>query len=123
MTATLPGRRRWWRITLIALGAVVLLLVAGYVALTRAFPPARLAAMLADAVHSATGREFRIAGGLSFRLLPTIAIVANDLALANAPWGTRKEMATVKRAAFEIATAPLLHGDLHVLSVAVRRRW
>jgi uncharacterized protein involved in outer membrane biogenesis len=119
MTTALPSRTRWWRASLIALGAVVLLLVIGYVALTRAFPPARLTAMLADEVQAATGREFRINGGLSFQLLPTIAVVAKDVALGNAPWGSRKEMATVKQAAFEIAVAPLLHGQLHVLSVAV----
>src|SRR5882672_186862 len=101
MTDTLPGRRRWWRIALIALGTVVLPLAVAYVALSRAFPPARLAALLADEVQAATGREFRINGGLSFQLLPTIAVVAKDVALGNAPWGSRKEMATVKRAAFE----------------------
>ena len=119
MTATLPNRRHWWRIALVVLAAVVLLLAAAYAALTRAFPPSRLAAMLADEIQAATGREFRIAGGLSLQLLPTIAVVAQDVSLGNAPWGSRKEMATVKRAAFEVAVSPLLHGQLHVLSVAV----
>jgi uncharacterized protein involved in outer membrane biogenesis len=119
MTVPLPSPSRWWRIALIVLGALVALLAIGYVALTRAFPPQRLTAMLADEVQAATGREFRIAGGLSFQLLPTIAVVAKDVSFGNAPWGSRKEMATVKRAAFEVAVAPLLHGQLHVLSVAV----
>jgi uncharacterized protein involved in outer membrane biogenesis len=103
----------------IVMGAVALLLVAAFVALERAYPPARLAALLAEAVQAATGREVRIGGALSFRLLPTIAVVAEDVSLGNAPWGTRKEMATVKRAAFEVAISPLLHGQLHVLSVAL----
>ena len=119
MTATLPSRRHWWRIALVVLGAVILLLAVAYVALTRAFPPSRLAALLADEVQAATGREFRIAGGLSFQLLPAIAVVAQDVSLGNAPWGSRREMATVRRAAFEVAVAPLLQGQLHVLSVAV----
>ena len=119
MTASLPSPSRWWRIALIVLGALAALLAIGYVALTRAFPPQRLTAMLADEVQAATGREFRIEGGLSFQLLPTIAVVAKDVSFGNAPWGSRKEMATVKRAAFEVAVAPLLHGQLHVLSVAV----
>jgi hypothetical protein len=37
MTTALPSRTRWWRASLIALGAVVLLLVIGYVALTARF--------------------------------------------------------------------------------------
>ncbi|HEY6354673.1 MAG TPA: AsmA family protein, partial [Burkholderiaceae bacterium] len=69
------------------LGALGALLAIGYVALTRAFPLQRLAAMLADEVQTATGREFRIAGGLSFQLLPTIAVVAQDMSVGNAPWG------------------------------------
>ncbi len=119
MTAPLPKRTRWWRIALIALAALVLLLAIGYVALIRAFPPERLAALLADEVQAATGREFRIGGGLSFQLWPTIAVVAEQVTLGNAPWGTRKEMATIKRAAFEVAVSPLLRGQLHVLRVAV----
>ena len=114
-----PGKSRWWRISLIVLGALVLLLAIGYVALTRMFPPARLAEMLAREVQAATGRELRIDGGLSLRVLPTIAVVADDLAFGNAAWGSRKEMATVKRAAFELAIAPLLQGQLHVLSLTV----
>src|SRR5512144_84869 len=112
-------KRTWWRIALVALGAVILLLGGVYVALVRAFPPARLAALLAEQVQTATGREFRIGGALSLQLLPTIAVVARDVSLGNARWGTRPEMATVKRAAFELAVAPLLHGELHVLSIDV----
>ncbi|HEY6510333.1 MAG TPA: AsmA family protein, partial [Burkholderiaceae bacterium] len=115
----MPKRSRWWRIGLVALGAAMLLLAVGYVALTRMFPPARLAEMLANEVQAATGRELRIDGGLSFRLLPTIAVVADDVAFGNAAWGSRKDMATVKHAAFEVAVVPLLRGRLHVLSVAV----
>lgn len=104
---------------LVALGVLAMLLVAAYVALLRAFPPQRLAALLADEIRSATGRDFRIVGALSFRLWPTIAVVAEDVTLGNAAWGTRREMATVKRAAFEVAVSPLLDGQLHVLSVEV----
>ncbi|HTP72426.1 MAG TPA: AsmA family protein [Burkholderiaceae bacterium] len=119
MTAAAPSRRRWWRIVLVALVALALLVAGAYVALVRMYPPQRLAALLADQVRSLTGREFRIGGGLSFRLLPTIAVVAEDVALGNAPWGTRREMATIQRAAFEVALAPLLQGELHVLSIDV----
>ena len=94
MTAATQPRRRWWRIVLVALGVLAMLLVAGYVALLRAFPPQRLAALLSDEIRSATGRDFRIVGALSFRLWPTIAVVAEDVTLGNAAWGTRREMAT-----------------------------
>lgn len=104
---------------MIVLGAAVLLFGGAYVALLHAFPAQRLTTLLAEQVHTATGREFRIGGKLSLQLLPTIAVVAEDVAFGNAPWGSRKEMATVKRAAFEVAVSPLLRGELHVLSVDV----
>ncbi|HEU5294731.1 MAG TPA: AsmA family protein [Burkholderiaceae bacterium] len=119
MTASSPRRHRWWRIALVVLGAAVLVLAGAYVALLRAFPPARLAELLSEQVRAATGRDFRIGGGLSLQLLPTIAVVAKDVVFANAPWGSRPEMATVKRAAFEVAVSPLLDGQLHVLSVDI----
>jgi len=118
MTPT-PPRRRGWRIAVAVLGTLVLLGAGAYIALLRAFPPERLAALLADEVRAVTGRDFRIGGALSIRLLPAIAVVAEDVALGNAAWGSRKEMATVKRAAFALALAPLLDGRLHVLSVDV----
>ena len=119
MTSAVPTHRRWWRIALLMLAALVLLLVLAYFALQRVFPPQRLAALLADEVRAATGREFRIGGELSLRLLPTIAVVAKDVSLGNASWGTRPQMATIQRAAFEVAVSPLLRGELHVLSVDV----
>src|SRR5450755_1963192 len=118
MTATSSTRRRW-RITAVVLTLAALLLVAACVAITTAYPPARLAAMLGEQVKAATGRDFRMNGALSIRLLPSIAVVANDVALGNADWGSRLSMVTMRRAAFEVALRPLLEGQIQVLSVVV----
>jgi len=111
---------RGWRITAIVFGVVVALLLAVYAALMWAFPPQRLSALLAEQVKSKTGRDFRIGGGLSIRLLPRIAVVAEDVAIGNAEWGSRPDMVTLQRAAFEVSLRPLLHGVVHVLSVDVQ---
>jgi hypothetical protein len=113
------SRSRRWRIVLATLGVLALLAVGGSIALTRAFPPQRVAALLAEQVRAATGRDFRIGGGLSLRLLPSIAVVAEELTFGNAPWGSRPQMATIQRAAFEVAIEPLLHGQLRVLRVDI----
>ena len=117
--ATAPRTRRWLRI-----GGIVALLLLGLIAatsitLTRLFPPARLAQLLAVEIKAATGRDFHIEGDLSIHLLPRIAVVANDLVLANAAWGSRPEMARLKRAAFEVALRPLLAGQISILRVQV----
>src|SRR5436190_13532324 len=113
-----PTRRRW-RIAAIAIVGIALLIGAIYVAIVAAFPPARLAALLADKVKAATGREFRIDGGLSIRVLPSIAIQVRDVVLGNAAWGSRADMVTVRRAAIDVSPGALLRGELRILRIDV----
>ena len=109
--------RSWWRIGAITLAVAALLVGAIYVALVVAFPPERLAVLLADKVKAATGRQFRIDGGLSIRVLPSIAIQARDVVLGNASWGSRPEMLTVRRAAIDVSPGALLQGELRILRI------
>jgi hypothetical protein len=90
-----------------------------YVAIVVVFPPARLAVLLADQVKAATGREFRIDGGLSIRVLPSIAIQARDVVLGNAAWGSRTDMVTVRRAAIDVSPGALLKGELRILRIDI----
>ena len=114
-----PARHlRWPRLLLGIVGGVVLLPVIAYVALNQAFPPERLAAMLSEQVRKTTGRDFAVRGPLSIRLLPRIGVAAADVALGNAPWGTRKDMLVVQHARFDIALWPLLQGLVDIASVS-----
>ncbi|MEJ8812701.1 AsmA family protein [Variovorax ureilyticus] len=110
---------RGWRIAGIVLVVIVLLLVAAAIGLRMAFPPARISALLAEQVTAATGRVFRIDGDLSIRLLPTIAVRAEDVALANAQWGSRPDMFRFRRAAFEVSLRDLLDRRIRILSIEV----
>lgn len=116
MTAT-PTAPRWTKRLLVAAAALALLLGGGYLTLVIGFPPERIAALAADQVSARTGRDFRIDGKLSWRVLPRVAVVAHGLVLGNAPWGSRKEMLRVERAAAELALWPLLKGDFKVGSI------
>jgi AsmA family protein len=109
---------RWRRLLLGGLAGLALLGAIAYVALIRAFPPARLAAMLSEQVRNATGRDFAVRGPLSIRLLPRIGVAAEDVVLGNAPWGTRKDMLVVKQARFDVALWPLLRGLVDISSVS-----
>ena len=53
---------RWWRRVAIVLAGIGLVIGVIYVAIVVAFPPARLAVLLANQVKAATGRDFRIDG-------------------------------------------------------------
>jgi uncharacterized protein involved in outer membrane biogenesis len=117
-----PSRSRQgggWRIAAIVLGVVAVLLAAALFALRQAYPPARISAMLAEQISSATGRAFRIDGDLSIHLFPTIAVRANDVALANADWGSQPDMLRFRRAAFEISLRDLLDRQIRILSAEV----
>ena len=117
MAKTTP-HLRWPRLLLSGLAGVALLLVIAYVALNKAFPPERLAAMLSEQVRKTTGRDFAVRGALSIRLLPRIGVAADDVVLGNAPWGTRKDMLVVQHARFDIALWPLLQGLVDIASVS-----
>ncbi len=117
--STADTRSRWPRRALIGIAALATLLGAAYVGLSLAFPPERLAALLARQLGDATGREAHIGGKLSYQLLPNLAVVARGVTLANAPGGSRPQMLTVDRLALDLALWPLLQGRFEVGTVAI----
>lgn len=102
--------RRWlW----IALGAVVVAIVAG-LALVATIDFEQFARARFGLVEQATGRQLRVGGQLSVRLLPRIVIVAEDVTFANAKWGSQPDMLRVKRGEAVLAILPLLRHQLEV---------
>ena len=69
---------------------------------------------IVQAVQSATGRELRINGPLSFSILPALALEANDVALANAPGATSKDMMTLGKLEVGLKLFPLLGGNVEI---------
>lgn len=111
---------RWSKWLLGALALLALLLVGGYVTLQQLLPAERLATLLAQQVAQRTGRSLRIDGKLNYRLLPRISVVAEGLALANAPWGSRPDMLKVENAELDLRLWPLLHGEMQIDKVALQ---
>lgn len=111
------ARRRWPKRLLIGAALLAVLVAGGYVALLRSFPPERIAVFAAEQVRARTGRDFAIEGGLRYRIFPRLAVVARGLVLGNAPWGTRKDMLRVERAALDLELWPFLQGRFQVRSV------
>jgi uncharacterized protein involved in outer membrane biogenesis len=105
---------RWARRLLLfgialALAAVVALVVAA-----RFIDLDRLAGFVSQQVREATGREFAVAGGLKVKFFPAIVVVAHQVRLGNASWGSRPDMLRVRRVEGSIALLPLLRGDIQV---------
>ena len=108
----------WPRLLISGLVLLALLLGLLFVVLNWLFPPQRLAELLSAQVSAATGRDFAVRGAVSIRLLPRIGVATDHVVLANAPWGSRKDMLVVKQARFDIAPWPLLQGLVDIASVS-----
>ncbi len=70
--------------------------------------------LIADQVRQATGRNLEIKGrlGLALSLVPVVEI--SDVRFANAPWGSRPHMITLKRLEVRVRLLPLLSGAIEV---------
>ncbi|MDX2145572.1 MAG: AsmA family protein [Rhodospirillaceae bacterium] len=74
--------------------------------------------IIQDQAKAATGREVKI-GEVSLAISLTPAIVVTDLSFANAPWGSRPEMATIKRIEAGTQLIPLLLGTVNISGLKV----
>ena len=67
----------------------------------------------------ATGRELTIAGDVSLGLLPSPALAAEQVSLANVEGGSQPEMIALDALKIEVALLPLLGGQIQVQSVVL----
>ena len=65
-------------------------------------------------VRRATGRALKVAGPIDLEISLNPAISLDDVSFANAPWGSRPDMVTVKRLELEVSLWPLLLGDIRI---------
>ena len=101
------------------IGAVVVaVLIAGLVIFLVTFDIGRYQGVIEEQAKAATGREITIGGlHLAVSLLPTV--VVEDVVIANAEWGTRPQMVTIKRVEAQAALLPLLTGSIEVSRIRV----
>jgi len=75
---------------------------------------AAIKARVSEAVFRATGRALVLVGPLSIRPGLSLSIVADDVSFANAPDGSRPEMARARRVAARVAWLPLFSREIVV---------
>lgn len=92
---------------------VVIVVVGAYIALST-YDREELKAIAQEQGSAATGRQLTIDGPLDFKLSLTPAITVEDVSFANADWGTRPDMASMKRFELEVAILPLLTGEIEI---------
>jgi uncharacterized protein involved in outer membrane biogenesis len=96
------------KIAFISIASLLLLATAGLWYVSTAIDPAQLVKLLATSVKSATGRDLKIAGPVTLRLFPSIAVSAEQVSLSNASWAAEADMLKLERIELNIKTLPLL---------------
>lgn len=101
---------------LIAIAALVVVLVAGVVALPFFVPVSVYKTQIEAQAKAATGRDLAIKGDMKLSLFPAVAIEAKDVSFANAAGASTPEMARLKSLKVAVKLMPLLKGSLEVES-------
>jgi AsmA protein len=98
----------------LAVGAVVLLLVIGVIAVAVLFDPNDYKDEITAAVQDATGRQLTLDGDLELALFPTIRIAVGSATISNAPGFGDEPMARIGSAELRVAVWPLLAQRIEV---------
>lgn len=102
------------RSILLSLGGLVATAVVAGVVVLKSIDVNRYRGFIADEAEKATGRKLVIAGDLGLSISLSPSVVAQDVSFANAAWGSRPQMAKMKRFEAEVALLPLLSGQVKV---------
>jgi AsmA family protein len=98
---------RWKWIILGICGLIVALIIAAVVILST-YNFNSLKPQITKAAKEATGRELTLGGDIRLKISLTPALVVENVSFQNAPWGSRPEMAKIKRFEVRVALLPLL---------------
>src|SRR5262245_27016663 len=105
---------------LIGLAGLVVVVVGGAAIAIYSIDFNAYRATVADQVKQATGRDLKIAGDLKVGISLTPTVAVDDVTFANASWGSRPQMATVKRFEAEMELLPLISGDIRVKRIVLK---
>lgn len=99
---------------LIAAGGVVVVLVGAMAAIPALIPAERLRTEAVTQVKSITGRDLSIEGKVSVAVFPALALQVGDVALANPPGFTSKDLIRLGAVDVRLKLLPLLGGKVEV---------
>ncbi|MDA1089071.1 MAG: AsmA family protein [Proteobacteria bacterium] len=103
-----------WKKILSAIVVLAVAVVVAGVAIIKSLDFNEYRGLIAEQVKAATGRDLTINGKLNLELSLIPAVSVEGVTFANTAWGSRKEMATLKKFAAEVELLPLLSGDIRV---------
>ena len=104
---------RWKWIIGIAVGLIIAVVVALYI-IVSSYDFNSLKPQITRAAKEATGRELKLEGDIKLKISLRPALVVDGVKFQNAPWGSRPEMAEIKRFEVQVALLPLLSKNIEV---------
>jgi hypothetical protein len=104
---------RWKKIVVI-FGVIVIGLIAASLVIIFSYDYNKFKPYISQAAKEATGRELILGGDLKLKIGFTPALVIENISFQNAPWGSRPEMAKVKRFELEVALLPLISRNIQI---------
>ena len=109
---------RWKWILGIAVAVIVVLFVTAYIVIA-SYDFNKFKPRITELAKQYTGRDLTLGGDIELGLSLFPTLVVNDVKFQNASWGSRPEMAQVKRLEVQIAVLPILRGNIHVSRLTV----
>ena len=104
---------RWKWILGISIAVIVAVLITAYI-MAASYDVNQFKPQMTQFAKEYTGRELTLGGDIEFGLSLFPTLVVNDVAFQNASWGSRPQMAQIKRLEAQIALLPLLGGNIHI---------
>jgi len=99
---------------LIGIAVVIALIIVAAFAAPFFIPAGTYKGKIIALVKEETGRDLRIDGPVSFSVLPSLALEANDVALSNAPGASAPNMIQLKTLDVKLGLLPLLRGAIEI---------
>src|ERR687891_482416 len=99
---------------LLIVAGVLVVLVAVVLILPFVVPVEAYKGQIEAQVERATGRNFEIRGPVELSILPSLAVQADDVHLANLPGTADADMASLKELQVQLELWPLLTGTVEV---------
>ena len=103
-----------WKRVLGIFAILIAFLLATFYVVLRTYDFDRFKPEIIQEVKKATGRDLRLQGRLELAIGLTPALVVRDVGFQNASWGSRPEMAKIKRLEIQARVFPLLWGEIEV---------
>ncbi|ARJ67944.1 hypothetical protein WV31_00445 [Magnetospirillum sp. ME-1] len=99
---------------LVAVGVLIVLIIGALIALPALIPADRIQSEVVAGVKSATGRDLSIQGKVSVSVFPSLSVQVGNVALANPPGFTTKDLIRLGAVDVRLKLMPLLGGKVEV---------